>query len=33
MEEVDEYGHVVEEGQSSLDTFQEDEDEDEDFEE
>ena len=27
MEEVDEFGHVVEEGQSSLDTFQEDEDE------
>ena len=33
MEEVDEFGHIVEEGQSSLDTFQEDEDEDEDFEE
>ena len=28
MEEVDEFGHIVEEGQSSLDTFQEDEDED-----
>ena len=27
MEEVDEFGHIVEEGQSSLDTFQEDEDE------
>ena len=27
MEEVDEFGHVVEEGQSSLDTFQEDEEE------
>ena len=32
MEEVDEFGHIVEEGQSSLDTFQE-EDEEEDFEE
>ena len=27
MEEIDEFGHVVEDGQSSLDTFQEDEDE------
>ena len=27
MEEVDEFGHIVEEGQSSLDTFQEDEEE------
>ena len=27
MEEVDEFGHIVEEGQSSLDKFQEDEDE------
>ena len=33
MEELDEHGYAVEKGQSSLDTFQEDEDEDEELEE